>query len=118
MPGALETVAAVLFFLDYALSATAVVLCVVLYRLYRQMGWLVLGVAFLWPFGVLLLRIVHGSPLLTYRSMGTDHYGVAELTYNWRFPGFYVVVVIALLMLIRAARRGGNVRRVAEPAEK
>ena len=82
MLDALEIVAAILFFLNYALSATAVGLCVVLYRLQRQLGWLVLAVAFTWPFGTLLLRIVHGSRLLTYRSIGTDHYGVAQLTYN------------------------------------
>jgi hypothetical protein len=106
MPDALETVAAILFFFNYALSATAVAFCVVLYRLQRQIGWLILGVAFLWPFGALLLRIVHRLPLLTYRSIGTDHYGVAQLTYNWRFPGFYLVAVVALVLLIRDARRG------------
>ncbi len=106
MPAALGILAAFLFYLNYALSATAVGLCVVLYRLQRQIGWLVLGVACLWPFGAVLLRIVHGTRLLTYRSVGIGHDGVAQLTYSLQIPGFYLLTVVALLLLIRDARRG------------
>jgi hypothetical protein len=102
----MEVVAAILFFSNYVLVAIAVGLCIGLFRLHRQWGWLVLGVAFLWPFGALLLRLAHGMPFLTYRTVGTNHYGVAQLTYHWQFPGFYLVVVVALLLLMRDARRG------------
>ena len=105
MPRALEFIAAALFFSNYVLAAAAVALCIRLFRLHRQAGWLVLGVAFLAPFETSLLRLAHGMRLLTYRSVGTDQYGVAQLTFNLQFPGFYLVAVTALIMLIRSARR-------------
>jgi hypothetical protein len=114
LPDLLEIVAAILFFLNYALSATAVGLCVVLYSLHRQTGWVVLAVAFMWPFGVLLLRVVQGLPLIPCRSMGTDHYGVAQLTYDWRFPTFYFMAVVALLLFIRDARRRKKTERLSD----
>ena len=101
----MEILAAILFFSNFALSATAAILAVMLFRHYRYCGWLVLAVAFLSPFGFLLLRLLHGRPLLTYRSYGPVVDGVAQLTYRLEIPGFYMVVVAGLLLLIRDARR-------------
>ena len=101
----MEILAAILHFSNFVLSATAAVLAVTLFRYYRHCGWLLLAVAFLSPFGFLLLRLLHGRPLLTYRSHGPVVDGVAQLTYRLEFPGFYMLVVAGLLLLIRDARR-------------
>jgi hypothetical protein len=101
-----EIIAAVLFYSNFVLAATAVSLSVVLFRHYRNCGWLIMACAFSSPFVFLLLRVAHDMPLLTYRSMGSDVNGVAQVTYTWRFPGFYFAVVAALLFLIRDTRRG------------
>ena len=101
----MEILAAILYFSQFALSATAAVLAVMLFRHYRYCGWLLLAVAFLSPFGFLLLRFLHGRPLLTYRSYGPAVDGLAQLTYRLEIPGFYIVVVAALLLLLRDARR-------------
>ncbi len=101
----MELLAAILYFSNFAFSATAAILAVMLFRHYRHCGWLVLAVAFLSPFGFLLLRIVHGRPLLTYRSYGPVVDGMAQLKYHLEFPCFYMVVVAALLLLIRDAKR-------------
>ena len=101
----MEILAAILFFSNFALSATAAILAAILFRHYHYCGWLVLAVAFLSPFGFMLLRLLHGRPLLTYRSYGPVVDGVAQLNYHLEIPGFYMVVVAALLLLIRDARR-------------
>jgi len=101
----LAFLAASLFFSNFAFSATAATLAVMLFRQSRHCGWLLLAVAFLSPFGFLLLRMLHGRPLLTYRSYGPVVHGVGQLTYRLEIPGFYMVVVAALLLLIRDARR-------------
>ena len=101
-----ELSAGVLFFLNYVLAAVAVVLCVVLFRHYRRMGWLVLGAAFLTPFFFASLRLAHGLPFLTYRSYGITPAGSAQVWYRFDIPGFYLIVVVALALLVRDARRG------------
>jgi hypothetical protein len=101
----MEIIAPILYFSNFVLSAIAVSLAVMLFRHYRQVGWLLLAVAFLSPFIFLVLRLVHGQPLLTYRSFGPVVNGVAELKLRYDIPGFYMLVVAALLLLIRDARR-------------
>lgn len=101
----MEILAAILFFSNLALSATAAILAVVLFRHYRHCGWLLLAVAFLWPFGSMLLRLLHHMRLLTYRSYGPVVDGLPQLTYHLQIPGFYLVVVAALVLLIRDAKR-------------
>ena len=64
----MEAIAAILFVANFALSAIAVTLSVVLFRQHRQIGLLLLAVSFMWPFFTLLLRLVSGMPLLTYRA--------------------------------------------------
>jgi hypothetical protein len=101
----MEILAAIAYFSNFALSASAAVLAFMLFRRSRHCGWLPLGVAFLSPFGFLLLRLLHGRPLLTYRVYGPVVDGVAQLTYRVEIPGFYMAVVAGLLLLIRDARR-------------
>lgn len=100
------TVAAILHFSNYAFSAVAAILAVKLFRHYRHCGWLLLAVAFLSPFGFLLLRFVHDRPLFPYRSFGPGVNGLPHVTIHYDIPGFYMLVVAALLLLIRDARGG------------
>lgn len=106
MATSFEIIPAILFFSNYALAAIAIGLSIVLYRHYHQAGWLVLGAAFLSPYIFLALRLIHGQSLLTYRTIrpGTD--GIPVVTYNMEIPGFYLITVAGLLLLIREARRG------------
>ena len=101
----MEIIAAVLFFSNFALSVIAASLAVMLFRHHRQNGWLLLAVAFLCPFFTLLLRLVNGFALLNYRSVGSNAAGQAQEILHYNFPGFYLVVVAALLLLLRDARR-------------
>jgi hypothetical protein len=101
----METVAAILYFLHFVLAAIAVSLCIMLFRHYRHVGWLLLAAAFLSPFAFLLMRLVNGLPLLTYRSVGSSVNGVSHMTIRYDLPGFYMLVVAALLLLMRDARR-------------
>jgi hypothetical protein len=102
----MEIIAAILFVSRFVLAAIAVSLCIMLFRHYRHIGWLVLGSSFLTPFLFSLFRFVQGRPLLTYRTSGPVVDGVARLNYRLEFPIFYLVVVIALFLLIREARCG------------
>jgi hypothetical protein len=80
-------------------------LCVLLFRKHRRAGWLLLGAAFMTPLFLLFLRIAHGLPVLTYRSYGLSADGMAHLTYRFDIPGYCLVVVLALSLLLRDARR-------------
>ena len=102
----MEAIAAILYFSQFVLSAIAASLSIVLFRHYRNVGWLLLAVAFLSPFWFLLLRIVHGQPFFTYRTYGPAVNGIPTLTIRYDIPGFYMLVVVALLLLLRDARRG------------
>ena len=101
----MEILAAILYFSNFALSATATILAVMLFRHYRHCGWLLLAVAFLSPFAFLLLRLVRDQPLFTYRGSGPVVNGVAELRLRYDIPVFYMLVVAALFLLLRDARR-------------
>jgi hypothetical protein len=102
----MEILAAILYFSQFAFSATAAVLAAMLFRHYRHVGWLLLAAAFLTPFVFLLLRFMNGRPLFTYYSIGPVVNGAAQITISYDIPGFYMIVVVALLSLIRDARRG------------
>jgi hypothetical protein len=101
----IEILAATLHYLNYVLTAIAIGLCIRLFRVHRNRGWLVLAAAFLAPFAAAILRLAHGGSLTTYRSiqMGAD--GIAVVTYRLEFPGFYALVVIGLLLLVRDPKR-------------
>ena len=102
----IELTAGVLFFSNYLLAATSVLLCVLLYRHYRRCGWLVLGGAFMTPLFLLCNRIAHGWPVLTYRQYsGQDPDHAVRVTYHFDIPSYYLVVVLALWLLLRAARK-------------
>lgn len=100
----MEIIAAILYFSNFLLSAVSASFAALLFRRHRQVGWLLLGVSFLWPFFSLAIRALHGHRLFPYHSEGSDSNGVAHVTYYWQIPGFYMLVVVALLLLIRDDR--------------
>jgi hypothetical protein len=100
----MEIIAAILYFSNFLLSAMAVSLAVMLFRHHRNFGWLVLAAAFSSPFAFLLMRLVSGHPLFTYRILGPAVSGAGQVTYRIEIPGFYILVVAALLLLTRNAR--------------
>lgn len=100
----MEIIAVSLYFSNFLLSAIAAFLAMLLFRRYHEAGWLLLAVSLLGPFLSLLLRAVHGQQLFPYRTVGSKENGVIHVIYYWHFPGFYTLVVVALLLLIRSAR--------------
>lgn len=109
----METIAAILFFSQFVLAAVAVGLSVALFRHHRQFGWLLLAAAFCSPFVSILLRWMHGMPLLTYYQYGPQVNGVQTVIINWRIPGFYLLVVAGLVLLLRGARQSAQVQEGA-----
>jgi hypothetical protein len=100
----MELIAAILYFSNYALSAIAVSLAVILFRRYRNCGWLILAGAFTSPFLFLLMRWFSGHRLFSYKTVGPVVDGAASVTYHYDIPGFYLAVVIGLLFFIRDFR--------------
>ena len=88
----------------YIFGALAVVLCVVLFRRQRQFGWLLVSVAFIQPFYALLMRAIHGRPLLTYMTVGRSPEGFQQISYRIEFPVFYIVAIIGLYLLVQKTR--------------
>ena len=93
----------------YVLAAAAVYFCIHLFRHYHRKGWLLLGVLFLEPFCLLVIRFAKHRPLLAYRAIGQGEGGVSELTYRMDFPLFYIVAVVGLFLLFRETRHDSNV---------
>ena|SRR5690242_1807905 len=91
--------------LPLVLAILAIVFCVILYRHYRHVAWLILGAAYLEPFWYLAMRAVHGRPLLYYMSVGTGPDGSTAIHYRITFPFFYIVTAIGLFLLVQHARR-------------
>jgi hypothetical protein len=102
----MEILAAILYFSNFALSAIAVCLAVVLFRRFRNCGWLFLAGAFTTPYIFLLLRFFSGHRLFTYKTVGAGVNGVTAVAIHYDFPGFYLAVVIGLLFLVRNRRQG------------
>lgn len=100
-----ETISAILYFSNFALSATAIYLAVKLFRHYQNFGWLILACAFSEPFVLLLIRIIRGKRWFTYISYGPAG-GIAQVTVKWEIPCFYFAIVVALVLLVRGARQG------------
>lgn len=88
----------------YLFAALAVALCIMLFRRERQFGWLLVSVAFIPSFYALLMRAIHGRPLLTYMSSGTSPEGFARIGYRVDFPIFYLVAIIGLYLLVQQKR--------------
>lgn len=102
----MEILAAILYFSNFVLSATAVFLAVLLFRRFHNCGWLVLAGAFTTPFIFLLLRWFSGHPLFTFMTTGSGVNGVSSVKIHYDFPGFYLAVVVGLLILLRDRRQG------------
>ncbi|MDD5141540.1 MAG: hypothetical protein PHY43_14925 [Verrucomicrobiales bacterium] len=100
----MEAIAAILFYSRFVLAVVVMGLCIMLFRRYRQVGWLVLAAAFLEPFIHVLMSAVQGKPLLTYRALGSVVNGAMQVKYRLELPVFYVVVATALLLLLWEVR--------------
>jgi hypothetical protein len=98
----METIAIVSRLSTYLFALLAVILCIVLFRRQRQFGWLLVSVVFIQPFYALLMRAVHGQPLLTYKLVGVAPDG--HQTVNVDFPFFYIVAIIGLYLLVQKTR--------------
>jgi hypothetical protein len=102
----MEILSAIFYFSNFALSATAVFLAVLLFRRFRNYGWLLLAGGFTSPFFFLLLRLFSGHRLFTYKIVGAGANGVTDVTIHYEFPVFYLAVVIGLIFLVRAGKHG------------
>ena len=100
----MEIIAIISQLSQYIFAALAVIFCVVLYRRQRQFGWLLVSVAFIQPFYALILRAIHGRPLLTYMTVGSTSGGLQTVSYRIDFPFFYIVAIIGLYLLVQKAR--------------
>ncbi|HZF01922.1 MAG TPA: hypothetical protein VE344_08510 [Methylomirabilota bacterium] len=100
----METIAIISQLSYYVFAFLAVALCVILFRHYHQFAWLLVSVAFVQPFWVLLMRIIHGRPLLYYITMTTAPDGSLKTGYRVEFPVFYIVAIIELYLLVKKTR--------------
>jgi hypothetical protein len=100
----METLAIIAAVSYYVFAFLAVALCVILFRHYRQYGWLLVGVAFIQPIWLLAVRLIHGRPLLYYITATTAPDGSIKTGYHIGFPVFHIVAIIGLYFLVRKAR--------------
>jgi hypothetical protein len=100
----MEALAILLALSRYALAMASVYLCVLLFRHYRHIGWLILGLSLLDPFVHLLIRLTQGRPLLSYRTTGQTADGLMTISYRWEFPYYWILTVVGLFLLLKAAR--------------
>jgi len=101
----MEAIAITSHLLHYILASLAVTFCIMLFRHYRQVGWLLVCEVFLEPFAVLLMRAIRGRPLLPYRTMGAGPDGIMHVNYSMDFPVLYILAVVGLFLLVRETRR-------------
>jgi hypothetical protein len=88
----------------YVFAIIGVTLCVILFRHYRQLGWLLVSVAFGQPIYFLFWRIIRGRPLLYYITATTAPDGSIKEFYRIDFPIYFIVAIIGLYLLVRKAR--------------
>jgi hypothetical protein len=101
----METIA-IIFYLSYLVSAAlAIYFCVILFRHYRQIGWLLVSVTFLQPFWLLFVRAIHGHVALSYMTVVVAPDGSQKIGYRIDFPVFYVVAIIGLYLLVKKTCR-------------
>jgi hypothetical protein len=101
----METLAIIAAVSYYVFAFLAVALCVVLFRHYRQYGWLLVGVAFIQPIWLLAVRLIHGRPLLYYITATTEAPdGSIRHDYHIGFPILHIVAIIGLYLLVRKTR--------------
>lgn len=97
--------AAGLCVLQIALSVAAVVLCILLFRLDRNCGWLLLIAGFASPIYRVVWRVAHGLRPLWYSGYGTGPDGTPVQQLHYEFPLALAVAVVGLFMLYRKALR-------------
>lgn len=100
-----QFVAIALHLSRYVLALAGFVLCVLLFRTQRHVGWLVLAITFTDTFWMGLLRVVQGRPFLAYQTHGVSPDGLATLTTRMELPVTTFLSVLGLYLLLRAFRR-------------
>ena len=100
----METLAIIAAASYYVFAFIALALCVILFRHYRQYGWLLVSVAFIQPIWTLAMRLLCGQPLLYYITATTTPDGSIKTGYHIAFPAFHIVAIIGLYLLVRKAR--------------
>jgi hypothetical protein len=89
----------------YVLSILAVYFCITLFLRRRALGWLLVSALFLEPFLLLVMRAIHGRPLLAYKTVSAGSDGVMQASYHMDFSFLYLVAVIGLFMLVRGSQK-------------
>jgi hypothetical protein len=102
----MEIIAIISHLLRYVLAVTGIILCVILFRRRRQCGWLLIGAIFLEALVPLVGRVLHGSPLLFYKTQTVGSDGVAQINYRFDFPICYILAVIGLYLIFREIQDG------------
>jgi TRAP-type mannitol/chloroaromatic compound transport system permease small subunit len=97
----METLAIISQLSVYALSLLAVALCVTLFRRSQQPAWLFVSVVFIQPLCALVIRAIHGRPLLHFMSAQVSPDGLQRIRYTVEFPVFSLVAIIGLFILVR-----------------
>jgi hypothetical protein len=100
----METLAVLSQLSVYALSLLAVALCVMLFRRSQQPAWLLVSVVFIQPICALVMRVIHGRPLLHFMSAQVTPDGLQQIRYTVEFPVFSLVAIIGLYLLVRKMR--------------
>jgi hypothetical protein len=100
----MELIAIISNLLRYFLALAALVFCVMLFRHYRKIGWLLVGAVFLEPVVQLALRAAQGWPLLPYKRIVPSTDNLLHVEYTWDFPILYLLAVVGLFLLVRKIR--------------
>ena len=87
------------------MAILAIYFCITLFRRHGACGWLLLGAVFLEPFVLLIMRAIHGHPLLTYKTMSAGSDGIGVISYKVDFPVLYIISVIGLFLLVRQSQK-------------
>src|SRR5258706_11205799 len=87
----------------YVFAIIGVTLCVILFRHYRQSGWLLVSVAFGQPIWFLFWRAIHGPPLLYYITPNTAPDGSIKESHRIDFAIYFIVAVIGFYIFVRNA---------------
>lgn len=99
-------IAASLYILRFPLAAVAIVFCVLLFRRSRNIGWLCIGVTYLYPFFYFVMRLVNGyhlHPWQTYR--GSTAGGVPEVVISFELPLVYLLEALGLYLIYRKSKQ-------------
>jgi hypothetical protein len=97
--------AAGLDILTLVLAGAALVFCILIFRLNRNCGWLLLGVSFTYPFYRVVWRMAHGWSPFWYLHPAGGANGIPGQKIILEFPFWSVLAVLGLFLIYRKAKR-------------